>query len=188
MRAREPPPTGSWPLWTIDFEASSLEDGSYPIEVGLAVWPASDQPIYGWSTLIRPAWDWLESGHWSRKSRAVHGIAQSELGAGRSPTEVARILNGCHVPGRLIWCDGGEYDVYWLRRLFTAAGATPAFCLAEWHTLATRLDPAAWERVLASLARSPCQHRARKDAERLLLALAEAIGIDPGPPLDLHPA
>jgi hypothetical protein len=49
--AREPSTTLSWPLYAIDFEASSLEDCSYPIEVGIAVWPACEAPILGWSTL-----------------------------------------------------------------------------------------------------------------------------------------
>jgi hypothetical protein len=115
-----------WPLYAIDLEASSLEHDSYPIEVGLAVWPARGQPISGWSTLIRPPWDWLQNGQWSRKSSVVHGITQSELAAGLPPFQVARMLNA--IAGtQITWCDGGPYDAYWIDRLFKAAGLKESF-------------------------------------------------------------
>ena len=52
-----------WPLTVMDFEASSLEHDSYPVEVGLACWAAPGQPILVWSTLIRPAGEWTRRGH-----------------------------------------------------------------------------------------------------------------------------
>ena len=36
-------------------EASSLDGDSYLVEVGVALWAAPDEPILGWSALIRLA-------------------------------------------------------------------------------------------------------------------------------------
>jgi len=48
---------------TLDFEASSLSQDSWPIEVGLS-WLAGGE-VQTWSTLIRPAPDWNLS-EWAR--------------------------------------------------------------------------------------------------------------------------
>ena len=185
-----PPPswqtTLSWPLAVIDFEASSLDQDGYPIEVGLALWPAPDQPVLGWSALIRPAGDWTRRGHWSPKSAKVHGIRGADLLAhGHPPAWVASALNAALGPGGVVWCDGGPYDVHWMRALFEAGGVRPGFVLNDWHRVTARLDPAARERALAWMGQAPAQHRARADAERLLLALAHAVGAEVGPVQDL---
>jgi hypothetical protein len=74
-----------WPICTIDFEASSLEVGNFPIEVGLAIWRAPEEPIYRWSALLQPTDQWRQNGHWSKASQAVHGIKQGDLSLGVSP-------------------------------------------------------------------------------------------------------
>jgi DNA polymerase III epsilon subunit-like protein len=61
---------------TLDFEASSLSQESWPIEVGLS-W-LTDGEVQTWSTLIRPAANW-ELSDWAPQSAAVHGIALEEL-------------------------------------------------------------------------------------------------------------
>lgn len=170
----------------IDFEASSLDQDSYPIEVGLALWPAPDQPILGWSALIRPAGDWTRRGHWSAASAKVHGIGRSDLfDCGRSPAWVAAALNAALGPGSVAWCDGDAYDAHWARALFEAGRIKPLFALDDWHRLAAMLGPPGRERALAWLKQAPAQHRARADAEQLLLALAHGVGTDPGPVQDL---
>jgi hypothetical protein len=178
--------TPPWPVWTIDFEASSLEHDGYPIEVGLACWPARDEPILGWSTLIRPAWDWSLNGHWSAASARVHRIRGRDLlEQGQDPALVAAALNEAIESGGVAWCDGGPYDAHWTRALFKAAGIAPAFTLGDWHQLATTLGPAARARALDWLEQTPARHRARADAEGLLLALAHGLGIEAGPVQDL---
>ncbi len=133
----------------IDFEASSLEDDSYPIEVGLAFWPSPEEAMSSWSTLIKPTCDWTRNGHWSPKSAKVHGIRGSDLVAsGQSLDRVAATLNEMLGPGRIAWCDGDAYELYWLGKLFTAANTAPLFRLGAWHHLMTTLGPSQRERGL----------------------------------------
>jgi len=68
-----------WPLAVIDIEASSLDLTGHPIEVGLALLSAPNEPIFGWSTLIRPVDEWRLHGHWSPVSAKVHGIRGGDL-------------------------------------------------------------------------------------------------------------
>ena len=175
-----------WPLVVIDFEASSLDQDSYPIEVGLALWPGPDQAIFGWSTLIRPAGEWSRHGHWSPKSAKVHGIPGRDLLAHGQPVDrVAAALNAALGAGTIAWCDGDAYDIHWTNALFAAASTAAVFRLGQWHRLIGMLSPAMRERGLGWLERAPARHRAREDAEQLLLALAYAAEVDAGPAQDL---
>lgn len=164
----------SWPVRVIDFEASSLEDGSFPIEVGLAVWPAQSEAVSVWSSLIQPTEHWRRFGHWSIKSRRVHGIALSELAAGATPQAVSRTLNE-RIGGGIVWCDGGPYDVHWLRSLFEAGGVRPCFMLGNWHGLLRALPEHSRECAMDHLEKAPPRHRAGADAEQLIQALAAGI-------------
>ena len=83
-----------WPVAVIDFEANSLEQDGYPIEVGLTLWPVPDAPVEGWSAFIRPSWRWTANGHWNAASAKVCGIRGSDfLAHGRDPADVAAALN-----------------------------------------------------------------------------------------------
>ncbi len=175
-----------WPLVAIDFEASSLDQDGYPVEVGLALWPGPAEAILGWSTLIQPAGDWSRRGHWNPKSAKVHGIRGTDLLARGQPVgRVATILNEALGAGTVAWCDGGAYDAHWTDALFKAANSIPLFTLGDWHRLAAVLDPAMRERGLRGLEQAPARLRARGDAEQLLFALAHAVGIETGPVQDL---
>lgn len=175
-----------WPIAILDFEASSLDEDSYPIEVGLALWPAPDESILGWSTLICPVGDWVRRGHWSPASAKVHGIRGSDLLAhGQSPERIASALNEALGPGAVAWCDGGPYDAHWARALFKAGGVRQSFALGDWHRLVPLLGAPARERALTWLKDAPTRHRARADAEQLLFALAHAVGVEVGPAQDL---
>lgn len=165
-----------WPITIIDFEASSLEDGSYPIEVAVGSWNAAREPIRLWSSLIRPVWTWSNNGHWSRKSEKVHGIARADLASGKDPAEIVGILNAM-VPSRVVWCDGGPYDTYWLRSLYKAAGTVAPFTLMDINAL-TLGQPDIRERMFDVLERTVAPHRAGGDVLRLFRALASAIGVD----------
>ena len=178
----------SWPVVVIDFEASSLEQDSYPIEVALALWSGPSEPVLGWSTLIRPAWDWTRNGHWSPASAKVHGIRGRDLlGQGHEPARVAKALNDTLGPGTIAWCDGGPYDAYWRQTLLKAAGVKPVFMLGDWHQLVATIGREARERALEWLEQAATRHRARADAELLLLALMHGLGLDTCPAQELAP-
>jgi hypothetical protein len=171
-----------WPLAVIDIEASSLDLTGYPIEVGLALWHAPNEQIFSWSTLIRPIEEWRLLGHWSPVSAKVHGIRGGDLLAyGRLPQEIAAALNEALGSGAIVWCDGGPYDTQWIQALFKAGGVKPVFTLGDWHRLASTLGDPVRERALISLERAPTRHRARADAEELLLVLAHAMDLTVGP-------
>lgn len=175
-----------WPLAVIDIEASSLELTGYPIEVGLALWHAPDEPIFGWSTLIQPVDEWRAFGHWSPVSAKVHGIRGRDLLVhGHSPRQIAAALNETLGSGIVVWCDGGPYDAQWIKALFKAGGVKPAFALGDWHRLALMLGNPLRERALIALEQAPTRHRARADAEELLLVLAHAMDLVVGPTKNL---
>ncbi|MDE2005878.1 MAG: hypothetical protein KGI51_04865 [Rhodospirillales bacterium] len=170
-----------WPLAAIDVEASSLDLAGYPIEVGVALWSAPDQPIFGWSALIRPIDAWRRDGHWSLASAKVHGIRGADLLArGHPPQAISAALNEALGSGSVVWCDGGPYDSQWIGAVFKAGGMRPDFVLDDWHRLASMPGRAFHERALGSLERTPPRHRARPDAEALLLALAHAMDVGVG--------
>lgn len=74
----------------LDFEASSLSDGSYPITAGLVI----QGKVHHW--VIKPQPDWVG---WSLTSQAVHGIKRSELmdfgmPADKVCTQMGELLTG----------------------------------------------------------------------------------------------
>lgn len=175
-----------WPFATLDFEASALSAASYPIEVGVCVWRHPDEPIAGWSTLIRPSAAWRDRGEWSEASAAVHRIPREALGAGVNPADAMVTLNAILArTGGLAWCDGGPYDLFWLRRLEAAARVQAGFTLGDIDMLTARFSPTEFLRMDRWFARAPARHRARDDAERLVKGLARAVGIRHGTPVDL---
>lgn len=93
----------------LDFEASSLSDGSYPITAGLVI----QGKVHHW--VIKPQPDWVD---WSLASQAVHGIKRSELMDFGMPADevyaqIGELLNG--VP--IIYSDNPYWESRWLRCL-----------------------------------------------------------------------
>lgn len=181
--AEDPRPL-PWPLYTIDFEASSLGPGSYPIEVGVCRWVSPTQPIEGWSTLIKPIPAWTEQGTWSPQSQEVHGINNVELVSGATPATAVTALNAI-IERHTAFCDGGQFDFAWARRLVLAAKVTNTFKLGDFDMLTGRCDHAGYTRLVRWLDRAPARHRARDDAERLMKALARGLGVDHVPSRDI---
>jgi hypothetical protein len=103
-------------LYFLDFEASSLDDGSYPIEVAWV-----DEDGQGESYLIQPHWSWQG---WSVASEAIHHITQAMLREATPVTYVARrassVLAGCKAI-----TDEPAFDQYWLERLLKTIDAPP---------------------------------------------------------------
>src|SRR3546814_17823227 len=82
-----------WPLASIDFEASGLGEGTYPIDVGLAVWHGPDTPIRTWSTLIAPTPDRFARGVWkSEAERDRQSVGWGKSVSGRVDLGGRRII------------------------------------------------------------------------------------------------
>jgi hypothetical protein len=118
----------------LDFEASSLSDKSYPIEIA---WSASDGSIE--SYLISPAGidSWTD---WDPASEQVHGISRDTLLAhGLDPTILCeRMIR--QLPGQVIYTDAPKFDAAWLARLFSASGKdSPGFELRHVDDLLVQL-------------------------------------------------
>ena len=101
----------------LDVEASSLD--GYPIEVAIST---AGGEIRSW--LIRPTWRWTD---WSPKAERLHGISREMLARDGVPVrDVARQLNEALGDG-VVYSDSPEYDGFWCRQLFEAAGEEMRF-------------------------------------------------------------
>jgi hypothetical protein len=156
----------------IDFEASSLNPNSYPIEVG---W--SDDQGNVESHLINPIHvdDWDD---WDfHAQHEIHGISRTILcDVGKSPVQVATRLNEV-LDGKEVYCDGLPYDRLWMECLFEYAGIEPLFGLQHINILmremlsGNQMIPASWsngqlEKMMTEARNnvSGPRHRAGNDA------------------------
>lgn len=155
----------------IDFEASSLDENSYPIEVGLAV--VRFGAIESWSSLIRATREWVKREAWSRRSEQVHRISREMLTEAAASSAVAAELNLRTDGFDQVYCDGGSYDAHWLQELFAEADTHPSFRLADLGFLVS-LDRR--DRYLQALSATTAPHRAEADARRLAEAVLDSRG------------
>lgn len=174
-----------WPIATIDFEASAIGAGSYPIEVGVCVWRAPGEPIGGWSTLIQPTAEWERDGESNAVSAGIHRISRADLATGMTPTDAVTALNA--LLANVGWCDGGAYDLDWARTLARASRVRATFRVGHWDMLTRRLDQFAYMRLARWMDRTVPRHRARDDAERLIKGHARAMRVEHGTSVDLRP-
>lgn len=107
----------------LDFEASGLGHASYPIEVG---WSWEDGRIEHW--LIRPARHWHS---WDTEAEQLHGISRVQLEREGQPVEVIVQRMNQVLKQHILYCDGGQFDHFWLHRLFRAAGQQTQFQLED---------------------------------------------------------
>lgn len=165
----------------LDFEASSLASGSYPIEVA---WGSSEDSIE--SHLISPAGiaTWTD---WSGAAQQLHGLTREQLfSEGQPPIWVARRMNE-QLAGQIVYTDNPDYDGFWLEQLFKrSAGLTPVFRLAHVDDLLIDLictdiaDHARALDVLRTMKRMTRQsvagqHRAAIDVQYLLKLYALVV-------------
>ncbi|MBP0447798.1 transcriptional regulator [Roseomonas sp. SSH11] len=138
----------------VDFEASSLAPGSYPVEVG---WVAEHGE--GEAHLIRPAPDWVE---WSAESEAVHGLARERLVREGEPAEdvARRVLDVLGAAGVVVVSDAAKWEQLWLDRLMRAAGLVHSIRIVELER-EILLPEARRILQLASVKGGPGQHVAR---------------------------
>lgn len=152
----------------IDFEASSLARGSYPIEIA---WGGVDVRVQ--SYLIRPSERWIEASHlWSYEAEEAHGLSiEFVIDNGCDLAEVAHkavVSLGSH---DAVYSDNPVYDQAWLDILCKEAGIGNASIeIQNFNELLSsfadkRLIQDAYHRANQI---SPPIHRAARDVEFLL--------------------
>jgi len=155
----------------LDFKASALGPGSYPIEAAVVCC----ETTVGAAWLIKPTEEWRTNGIWSQHASDLHKLAISDLMARGEPVEkVARELNN-RCRGKAVICDGGKHDRRWLLTLFHAIRDEPSFELEDYRSFAEELaercgrrpDIAIMRSELEAMSRFPLLHRAGPDARRL---------------------
>ncbi|SDB21653.1 3'-5' exonuclease family protein [Belnapia rosea] len=98
----------------LDFEASSLGKGGFPIEVG---WAAEDNTEE--SHLIRPAPGWEE---WSAEAEGIHGITRDQLLREGTPHDAVAQRMMETLTGHELFASAPSWDGQWLSKLLRAAG------------------------------------------------------------------
>lgn len=160
----------------IDFEASSLDPNSWPIEIGLA-W-IEGAAVQSTSRLIRPEQTWPASA-WSRASAAVHGIRRRDLDQGNPAIEVARWAVA-QIGNRFPISDAPEFDQRWFDRLLDLDPLLDRPTLRDFDLeAAAAFRFPAIARVYGRRDRDPRAHRAEADAREL--AEAWLLGLEDGP-------
>lgn len=154
----------------LDFEASSLSDDSYPIEVG---WILEDGRTA--SFLIKPAPDWTD---WSAESEQIHGISRSVLESEGVAVEAVAKEMLQTLAGHALYASAPSWDGKWLSVLLRGAGhprhslrlqdSEEAFALAAREILGSSADEALVSSIIAQslIAKETSQpaHRALADA------------------------
>lgn len=167
-----------WPLASIDFEASALDDDSYPIEIGVAIWRGPMAPIVTWSSLIEPTPEWVRDGVWFEKAQKVHGISPADLiGAPRPQTVMAtlsRFMTGIDA----VVTDNVRWDGFWMRRLEDAAGMRAGLRIEGVIPRMEDMNVDARIGVSDYHSRHPRPHRAGPDATMQLAAMAAGLRRD----------
>lgn len=157
---------------TLDFEASSLSEDSWPIEVGLSWLEAGE--VRTWSTLIRPASHW-NLADWAPQSAAVHGIALEDI---RDAPTVYKVVEDLlwHLGDKRLVSDAPQFETRWLTRLMKAATQTLIPAVEEYHRLScSRFSGLALDRLYEALERRSAPHRAGPDSARLAHAWCKAL-------------
>jgi hypothetical protein len=178
----------------IDFEASSLGEHGYPIEVA---WVSENGDCE--SYLILPEVHWTD---WDDVSAQVHGISRADLAAdGVSAADVARRLAEA-LKGCTLYSDAAATDGCWLTRLLGTAALDPLSvadvaeiyidaCCPLTVRMTTMIAAPLVQRILRQADAEakeafPRAHRAADDASRLWFTwrrLGEIVAgvIDGGP-------
>ncbi len=163
----------------LDIEASSLNNGSVPIEIA---WVGEDGQATAF--LIKPDAGWDD---WSVASQNIHGIGRGDLAReGQDACRVADFAFRALTAADAVYSDAPAFDQAWLEVLFATAGlahrpivlrdvaeAYGAQCLPLLATSAEPADVVAnaariiTEADLAEAARHRCRHRAAENAAGL---------------------
>lgn len=137
----------------IDVEASGFGNGSYPIEVGVAL---DDDTKY--CALILPADEWE---HWDDDAEKVHRIARDILETHGKPIhEVAEHLNQLF-EGKTLYTDAWGVDKPWLTTLFYRAAMEMKFSVSPLELILSEDQMARWHETKDKLLAEVKKHRHR---------------------------
>lgn len=152
----------------LDFEASSLEKESYPIEIAWVGESGFEE-----SYLIKPAAEWTD---WSDEAEAIHGIQRARLTADGAPhDEVAKRMVDA-LGDHALFASAPSWDGQWLSKLLRAAGL-PRHALRLQDTEVARKESA--EVILQSASLSDLE---RREAVEKILAEAKSEIVSLGAP------
>ena len=156
------------PAYFLDFEASSLDDDSWPIEIGIA-WIESGLVLCE-SKLIRPDPDWNKDA-WSEASADIHGLSLDVLAVDGAKAQDVATWFKARNRGIAI-SDNPEFERRWLIRLLATAPPFPAVQILDFDSYVRMTLPnaGAVARVYDTLKQEPTPHRAGPDAARLARA------------------
>lgn len=155
----------------LDFEASSLSETSWPIEIGIS-WIENNE-VRTWATLIRPdaAWD---IDDWSPQSAAVHGIRLSDLYDAPSVPEVADTFYEV-LGGRVLVSDAPKFELRWLSTLLHAAGRQKPPNIQDFNAVSFAMfQGLELDLLYETIERRRAPHRAGPDSARLARGWARA--------------
>jgi DNA polymerase III epsilon subunit-like protein len=142
----------------LDFEASGLGQGSYPIEVGIVL-----NNGHAYHSLISPCLSWT---HWTQSAENIHGISREDLTRyGKPLKQVCEEMNTL-CAGQTLYSDCWVLDSQWLSRLFGAAGMHPSFQLSPMEYFLSEQELSDWGRAKKQRAEQENikLHRALHDA------------------------
>jgi DNA polymerase III epsilon subunit-like protein len=157
----------------IDFEASGLGRGSWPIEIGIAeVRPDGSARFQ--SNLIRPHSSWPDN-LWSPASAQIHGIPRERLDSAH-PAEIIAAEYIELIAGKTLVSDAPEFDGPWLEKLAATISTTETFNILGINAVIAQFGFAGIRRAFNYLNAVEPPHRAGEDAARLARAWVAASG------------
>lgn len=162
----------------LDFEACSLSQNSWPIEIGMSSLVLKDDAytVKTWDRLIKPDDTWSMSA-WSHQSQGVHNISRADLDAGVPAHELAETVRE-KLRGKVVISDSPPHETYWLNTLLCAGQGAMHLIINDFDQAAFSLFKAsdyAVDMIFETLERTHAPHRAGPDSARLAKAWVRGI-------------
>lgn len=164
-------PADTATLLFLDFEASSLSQNSWPIEIGCSRL-INGQTVTR-SSFIRPDPTW-ELEDWNPAAQKVHGIGLNDLEGAPPAIDVARLLYP-DLSTCMVFSDQPQFETHWLNRLLAVADLAPVPVQHFSQALEEILNDRQLDFYHERLMRLPAPHRAGPDSARFTEALRYAL-------------
>lgn len=151
----------------IDLEASGLALDSYPIEIAWACTETGRSDSFLINPASVPSWT-----YWDEFAEELHGIEPELLQQdGISVKQACARLNQA-LKGEQVISDAYDYDSFWLRRLYRAAGVRPGFTLVGLDAVLSGEQRIQYQFIARTQFR---RHRAMQDVEDLISAIRTVL-------------